>query len=273
SARRSGRRRRSRESGPPAGTDSDVEGRRGCARCPWPSRRSPSRKAAADWIGDRLSGYIGPGARATLLGGLQLLEYPLGEVQRFIPGDDRVAGGADVEDERVITRGANALDDAVDARLNRIEELPLPARGLLLQFLGGLLQLLLLSIPILPTLRPLGRAQHGGLRLEVLRGRIESGLELLHLGPIPVQLLREGRFRFGVAGRGLEDCLDVHEADPGGARGLAGCPGGGLRLGLGRGLLLRGQRRGGQPGRQNEPDPGPLNDKIAAPLPVCSSGV
>ena len=124
-------------------------------------------------------------------------------------------GGAHVEDDRVVPRGADPLDHAVDPGLDRIEQLPLPARRLLLQLLRALLQLLLLALEILPALGALGRAQDRRLGLEVLRRRVQAGLELLDLRPVTVQLLREGRFRLGVAGRRLEDRLDVHEADPG----------------------------------------------------------
>src|SRR6185503_13929279 len=143
---------------------------------PSPSRRPPTRSATAC--------AVSPAEVTRSAAGLELLNDSLGQIQRLVGGDDPAVGRAHVEDERVVTRGANPFDHAVDLALDRFQQLTLPGGGLLLQLLGPLLQFLLLPGEFLPLGLALGRAQHDRLLLEVRRGGIEGRLELLNLRPI-----------------------------------------------------------------------------------------
>src|SRR5918999_796493 len=103
---------------------------------PSPSRRPPTRSATAC--------AVSPAEVTRSAAGLELLNDALGEVQRLVGRDDAAVGRAHVEDDRVVAGGAYALDHTVDLGLDRLQQLALAGRGLLLQLLDPLLQLLLL---------------------------------------------------------------------------------------------------------------------------------
>src|SRR5689334_10303153 len=137
---------------------------------PSPSRRPPTRSATACAV---------RGPAVTRSGtGLELLDDPRGQIERFVGSDDAAVGGAHVEDHGVVPRGPQSFDHGVDLGLDRLQQLALPGRGLLLQLLGPLLQLVLLAFELLPLGLPLGRAQHHGLLLEVRGRRVHAGLQL-----------------------------------------------------------------------------------------------
>src|SRR5262245_58954533 len=150
---------------------------------PSPSRRPPTRSATAC--------AVSPAEVTRSAARLELLNDSLGQIQRLVGRDDTAVGRADVEDEGVVARGAHPFDHAVHLALDRLQQLTLPGRGLLLQLLGPLLQLLLLPGELLPLGLALSRAQHDRLLLEVRCRRIEAGLELLDLRPVGLDLARE----------------------------------------------------------------------------------
>src|SRR5215208_369317 len=138
---------------------------------PSPSRRPPTRSATACAV--RPGWVTGSGAR------LELLDDFLREIQGLVGRDDPVVRRADVEDHGVVARSPHAFDHAVDLALDRVEQLTLPGGRFLLQLLGALLELLLLTLEILPLGRALGGAQEHRLLLEIRRGRVQGGLQLL----------------------------------------------------------------------------------------------
>src|SRR6476619_778094 len=95
---------------------------------PSPSRRPPTRSATAcavRWPAVTRSGT-----------GLELLDDPGGQIERFVGRHDPAVGGAHVEDDGVVPRGPQPFDDRVDLGLDRLQQLALTGRGPLLQLLG-----------------------------------------------------------------------------------------------------------------------------------------
>src|SRR5687768_16199303 len=137
---------------------------------PSPSRRPPTKSATAC--------AVSPSDVTRSAAGFELLNDALGQIQRLVGGHDAAVGSAHVENDGIVPRRADALDDAVDLGLDRLQQLPLAGGGLLLQLLGPLLQLLLLGRQLLALGVALGRAQHHRLLLEIGGRRVEARLKL-----------------------------------------------------------------------------------------------